>query len=528
MSSNSLRWAALLLCCMTATAASREQEPTIQTDRDLGFFTDSRAATLALVKRVGMLPMQAPAGFENREDVAPVLQKAVTEYLQKAGLEVIGPEAYAASYDRLNQQLGGIYSPLTGDIRPEQYRAVVDNAHREYIEGQKLDGYVIVRIVARSAKFYGNTVDWDGAKDSSVGRLPANALAAFFSINEASGTLPGYSVVVQISNTQDKIVFGRRGGLQPGAYYDTAKSKGVSGFRSVPKDSMFRDAARIERAVRIATLPLRYSAEEIAAGEKDPAFNPELIEAKDLPPPPEAADKVPQSPLHVSREQILGSVHRVAITALDTADFSPPEEVRKQYLDLVRTELAPLGWEVVAAPTAHDQLLAELQRIGGLFDPLTGKFNDVRASEMRKSVFAGLGMTPPPDAILWLGLKQVIAQHSWGDVEWDGVSQSAITLGPVKKKFFGGTGVPQSGEGSVKAVSLTAQMRDANDQLLYESGGGIQLLEQLRGENLAALAPAELFIDATREQPAVHAALRDLVLTAEQLEAELNPRAKPK
>jgi hypothetical protein len=39
------------------------------------------------------------------------------------------------------------------------------------------------------------------------------------------------------------------------------------------------------------------------------------------------------------------------------------------------------------------------------------------------------------------------------------------------------------------------------------------------------LAPTELFHDIAREQPAVHAALRDLVLTKEQLDLELQPHA---
>jgi len=35
-------------------------------------------------------------------------------------------------------------------------------------------------------------------------------------------------------------------------------------------------------------------------------------------------------------------------------------------------------------------------------------------------------MTPPPDAILYVQLLRSAATHQFGNVEWDGVSQSAI------------------------------------------------------------------------------------------------------
>jgi hypothetical protein len=120
-----------------------------------------------------------------------------------------------------------------------------------------------------------------------------------------------------------------------------------------------------------------------------------------------------------------------------------------------------------------------------------------------------------------------VVQHHWGDVQWDGVNQSAITLGPVHSAphLFGGTNNPSSGDGGLRAASLLVQLRNADDALLYENRGGVQLLQQLNGKTPVDLAPTELFHDIAREQPAVHAALRDLVLTKEQLDLELHPHA---
>jgi hypothetical protein len=173
-----------------------------------------------------------------------------------------------------------------------------------------------------------------------------------------------------------------------------------------------------------------------------------------------------------------------------------------------------------------------------LFDPLTGKRDDAKASEIRRSVFKSLGTDKPPDAILWLSLTRVNILQKYGDVEWDGVDQNAFTRGPVVHKFWKGTAVPGAGTGSIQASSIDAYMADANDTAMYQSRGGLELLQNIKitqryvygGTSFDAdtvdLAPAELFRDAAREQPAVHAAFRDLVLTPDALEAELNPGPK--
>ena len=160
-----------------------------------------------------------------------------------------------------------------------------------------------------------------------------------------------------------------------------------------------------------------------------------------------------------------------------------------------------------------------------IFDPYTGVRDDARVSAARKSVFTALGVDPPVDAILWPSLQRTAAPHEMGDAAWDGVTQSAIDLGPVRKAFWVSV-VPAVGSGSVSAVSLRLQLADAEDAVLYEASGGIQLLEQIKGNRRQELAPQELFRDRAREPLAVHAALRALVMTEEEIEAEMHPKKR--
>ncbi len=207
------------------------------------------------------------------------------------------------------------------------------------------------------------------------------------------------------------------------------------------------------------------------------------------------------------------------ISTVGHSGITLASDVGQRYMALIRAELQPLGWEVIESDRAFSALGEAVRTSSGMYDPMTGVLNTARVSELRKGVFTHLGISPAPDAILWVQLIPAFTQHHWGSVVWDGVSQSAITLGPIEHvNSF-------AGEAWIRALSLLVQLRDPEDALMYEGRGGIQLLQQLKGKELVNLAPTELFQDKTRDQPAVHAALRDLVLTPEQLDSELHPHA---
>jgi hypothetical protein len=160
---------------------------------------------------------------------------------------------------------------------------------------------------------------------------------------------------------------------------------------------------------------------------------------------------------------------------------------------------------------------------------------------MMKSVFAGLAMTPPPDALMTVALLKVRAPQTWGTAEWGGTQQDALTLGKVVKgpKLFGGSSNPNAGEGSVGASAVRVLLRDPANTTLYDAIGGIELLQQLSltqqfsypqttyVQKLTDRAPQELFQDETRDQHAVHAALRELVMSPAEIVAENQPE-KPK
>ncbi len=534
--------ASAILCLALAVsvqAANKKKPPPprpttpVPTDEQLGFYENTRAQTLARVKRVGIVTATLPFQFDDREAAKQQLQDAVAKYLRLAGMDVVGSASYQAAFDRLNAQAGGIYDPKTGEVREEVGAAVFQGALREFMSKERLDGYVHIRVQARSADYSSFYAFWDGVIESSNGKPVPNSVGQFFAPSGSSGLLPALSLIVQIEDAQGRIVFGRAGGIQPISYIKFQSGRGFY-FVDVAVKDLLRDEARFDRAAKVATLPLIQTPYEIWLADNDPAIDEEMVDLNALAelPPPASTDRV--SPLLVPRDQILGKVRRVALSPLDTAGFDVPDAVQQRLRELVRQELAPLNWEIVDSPEAREVLRTKL-RESSLFDPLTGKRDEARASAVRKSVFPLLGAGNPPDATLWIALVRTTAQHRKGDVEWDGVDQSGFTMGPVVRSLFKGSAVEGSGAGGIKAISLQAFLVDAEDNHLYRGRGGLQLTQKLK----LTLAPygsyqpnitdaidlgaSELFLDPAREKPAVHVTLRDLSLTPEALLAEIGP-----
>jgi hypothetical protein len=522
----------LLLCFMplTAGAAGAKSKQPLEppSDRELGFFTGTREETLGRMKRVGLLPARPLPPFNTREDLKASLQDMIAAQLKAAGMEVVAPDAFLKSFDRLNHEIGGIYDLRTGATRQKEEEAVYANARREFIENEHLDGYVIIRVVDAKASFSGSYATWDGVRERSTGRL-ASGLSGFLkTYDNFAGSLPALSLTVQISNPQHQIVYGRAAGIQLVSYFDIEKSKGVTGFRRVPYADLLRDSSRLERAAGYATLPLRVKPEQISAGSADPKINPAVIDPKDLPPEPAAVDPQPEAPAFgMPRDQILASVHRVALAPMSTDGFAVDADAQARYIELIRAELKKLGWEIVDAPNARAVFAQQLAAFEKLYDPYTGVRDEGHFVATRKAVFTNLGVAPP-DAILWPSLQRTIAQHNRGDAKWDGVSQSATTLGPATNSIWLSPAAQQAGAGNIPAVSLRVQLADAQDRELYTARGGIQLLAQMKGNKPQTLTPEELFQDQGREGPAVHAALRSLVMSEVEIQRELNQKSGKK
>ena len=533
---------ALFVGAATSAAAEATKTPPPQTDAQLGFVSGNRTELLQHCKRLGIIPPAKPPIAGTNPDAATRIETAAAGFLRDAGFDVVDSADYTKAYDTFNRSIGGIYNPLTGAPRQDAATSVITNALREYFDQQHLDCVAWLRVVDEKVNVLGKTTTWEGATERVNGQPPPGGFSDFmFANGQMNGTLPAISMQVQILDRANKVLFGRRGGVQLAAYHDPGRGSGTATFLIVPRAQLLLDDKRIERALRYAIEPLRYSAQEIAVGSNDPAIDTTLIKLQDLPPVPAGVVGTEQAGLKVPREQILSAVHRVALGPLFPNDYKVPPEVAARYRTLVHEELKRLGWEVVDTDNLNAIATAAVVKSSGFYNPLTGAQDPVKVADMMKTIFAGLAMTPPPDALMTLVLLRTRAPQKWSVAEWDGAQQNALTLGPVVKgpKLFGGSSDPSAGEGSVGASALRVLLRDPANVTLYDATGGIELLQQLSltplrsfrqvtyQQKLTDRAPQELFQDEARDRHAVHSALRELVMTPAEITAESQPE-KPK
>ncbi len=101
-----------------------------------------------------------------------------------------------------------------------------------------------LRVVPRQARYYLVKSVWDGVVDHSRWQEAARCLGEFFLGHNTSGALPALSLLVQIVTVQDRVAFGRFGGIQTTAYVDDSPGAQME-FLSVNPDELLKDATRV-------------------------------------------------------------------------------------------------------------------------------------------------------------------------------------------------------------------------------------------------------------------------------------------
>jgi len=522
-----------------SAAANAAAAPNPLTKEQLGFFGGTREEVLSQCKRVGLTPLPRPALGGVDPDASTRIEAAVMNALKQAGFDAVGTDSYTKAYDRFNKAVGGVYDPMLGTARKDVSGGVAENARREFITQEHLGCIAVARAINAKAEVTDNFARWDGAVEYVDGQANSGVTRAFFG-NGGKGSLPAVSVLLQLQSREGKVMYSRAGGVQLAAYLDRHHGSEESSFLSVPRAKLLLDDKRIERALTFVTIPLQYTQDEYVAGMKTGALNTLNITPDKMPAPPAGTQISDESPLKVPRDQILGKIHRVVLGKATPSGLAPPPEAAVRYRTLVHDRLAKLGWEVIDADNLAIAVGTSMQNSGGLYDPFSGKLDADKLTSVFQLATQTLGITPPPDGIVTIWVVKAAAPQKWAIASWDGTEQNALTLGPAINRLtlFGGNANANAGEGMVSASSVYIMLRDTDGTVLYDGHGGIELLQQLSLKNersgmqtnfvqtLTALAPSELFKDPARDEHAVDVALRELLVSPEDIAAAAAAKAK--
>lgn len=495
-------------------------------------FEVPRDEILAKVHRVGLMPMTLAEDFKDRNEVKTRYEELLTERLQKLGWEVVPSAKYDELLLQLKREIGGYHDPFTGEVDVEKRKAVSEHAQREFYRLHQLDAALSPAIRRVSAYWSHNFAMWHGVEEASTGK---EGFWAAMNSPSATGTIPALSLVVGLFGADDKMMYGRFGGIQLASYVGRG---GVGGFVDIPPELLLRDPVRDARAADLALEPLLKSPEQIraeaeaekarkrAASKQKRDAKQESAESADAAPPvpvKSAAVVVPTSQtaqaLKQPRAQILSTVKVIALVPLDLENLDRAAEVSSRYEANLTGKLAAAGFTVVPAARYGSERDAFVKQLGGTFDPITGEEIGARVASTRMHVLGVLDADRHVDAILTPTVVPRPADFRGGAATWDGVKQNAAGLKGLAA-FFGNTGE----FGRVPALSLEVTLADRDGAELYRDFGGIHLLRKQDKGQLVDLEEKELFQDAARDERAVHVALRALLLEPEALYIDIHGR----
>ena len=189
------------------------------------------------IKSVAMSPLVIPKWVGSSAAVKSKMEDRIKAQLEGAGFKIIPPEKFQEIWDRLLDQMGGVFDPLTGEIDKEKLETIRSYARREVSLKYGVDAFLHPRIELVGAKVDGFSAIWDGTTDSIIFK---EYYMAYHGLTEALSL----SIIVEDTNGVDLYI--NRGGIQ-------VASKIYNGrFVSVPTSELLANEERNMEAVNIA------------------------------------------------------------------------------------------------------------------------------------------------------------------------------------------------------------------------------------------------------------------------------------
>lgn len=203
------------------------------------------------VKVVAVAPLpvedELPNDSQAREEFATLL---ITE-LNNLGFQTVPPAEYEQIFNRLRDEVGGFFDPITGKADKDKYKKVQDLCRRELATKSHADAILYSSLETFSVRFANDFAAWDGTKESVT-----DASWVWRALGGTHyGNVTALSVCVALTDTEGNRLYGKCGGVQL-----LAKTSGGS-FSKIPESKVLTDSVRNANAVRYTLEPLREGTE---------------------------------------------------------------------------------------------------------------------------------------------------------------------------------------------------------------------------------------------------------------------------
>lgn len=223
---------ALLCLAVTGTAAAASKDDA---------FLIKKRDFKKTYKVIALAPVDADLYLEMPDSVAAILEQEVTARLQKRGYTVIPSSVLADIRKTMEDQVGGLKHPETGEIDAAKFQAVREHSFRELWFQHQFDALATIRVAVYSVPMESDRVEWDGTKQ----KLSYEGRGKKYSANVAVS-----SVSVAIYDSANKPLYLYYGGLEPLMYRKEEQ------LEPLTADQFFKDEKRIRKAAQIAVDPI--------------------------------------------------------------------------------------------------------------------------------------------------------------------------------------------------------------------------------------------------------------------------------
>jgi hypothetical protein len=410
----------------------------------------------------------------------------LAEALGGAGLAVLRPAEVAPVWQRVVQEMGGVYDRVTGREIPERM-AEARRAALLALDG-RADLLLKVRIGVVAADVKSEKARWDGA-EMGIG---AGEVAR----------VPALSLVVSTAGTDGNVIHCARAGVTSLVTWRglRGKPKAIELDKVKPDDVRLRDAVRRAVATLVAGAPTctpdQQRSYQSAADVEGPLMGIHLAPA----------------PVRSSLVADTGSARgarRVALSSVVLPDeFGDRSDARAQLDSLVLARLRSAGIPVIVPETTHRVWRAIADSVGGAFDPRTGAGNSERATIIRHLTRQALMRQHGAELWLRVGVAPMRATFDGSRAQWAGVSEETGARGGVSGFLFG------TSWGTIPALALLAALQDSTGEYLCACRGGIQLMSRVAHGGLEDIPFDSLLTDVVRNHRAVEIATDSAVRIA--------------
>ena len=214
-------------------------------------------------------------------------------------------------------------------------------------------------------------------------------------------------------------------------------------------------------------------------------------------------------PFRIPRKEFYPQLNRMAIMPLNiTSEPIKFHNAMGLFDSLLAKELLDNELDVIIVPLEESDSLQEyfMYRLGGFFDPYSGKMDFEKARTWRRMIIKEIEEKYKVDAILFTRIITVSAHVFRDQAKWDGVTES------IGKDRFLKSLLGIRHTGNIPALSLIVELRATNDSLLYLNAGGIQVLQKIgTGRSPDDRPYHEMLTDEKRNEDAVIYAIHPLL-----------------